>query len=193
MVEMAVARCKQATDANIARQEAALAIVMAVNAVEVFLNLYFRVVVEEDGFEEHKSYLLGGINKRKGLDFKVKNWPRKILGNSVDLSKETGKEFYKLKELRNSIVHFTSSHDTVDLGGTGVIFKGLAETSSYNSLQYSHARNALDTSRRFVEQIFRLRGIEESLLPHALHSWCGVPINKSSKTDAEKRAAFLKR
>ncbi|MFT6909440.1 MAG: hypothetical protein ACJAS1_006159 [Oleiphilaceae bacterium] len=189
MVEMAVARCDQTTDSNTARQEAALAIVMAVNAVEVFLNLYFRVVVEEDGFKKHKYYLLDSIDKRKGLEFKIKNWPLKILGESVDLSKETGKEFYQLKDLRNSIVHFTSSHDTLDLGGTGVIFKGVAETTRYNSLQYSHAKNALDTSRRFVEQIFRLRGIEEGLLPNALHSWCGVPINKSSKAEAEKRPA----
>jgi hypothetical protein len=176
IVEMAVSRAKSATDRHIERQEAALAVVMAVNALEVFLNLYFRVLVEEEGYAHHKDYLNQCLDDRKGLEFKIRNWPKKILGVSIDRSNVSIMKFREIKSLRNKIVHFTSSHERIELGDSKVFVNGVANTSDYDALDYEKARHALDSSRSFVAYIALIRGIDEAMLPKFLHGWCGTPI-----------------
>lgn len=188
MVEMAVSRAKSASDKSLERRESALAIVMAVNAVEVFLNLYFRVLVEEEDFKKHKNYLLKNFKERKGLDFKVKNWPKVILKKPIDLSQGIGKDFQKVKSLRNNIVHFTSTHETIELSNSSIFMNGLANTTEYNALDKHKAQHALDTARIFVSSIVSIRGVKEPHLSNVMHGWCGLPINKSNHSDSENCA-----
>jgi hypothetical protein len=97
---------------ELCRQNAALAVIMAITAVEVFLNLWFRIRVEELQSTTKRDAFLKDISSRKSLDHKLKNWPTSYLDKSLNLSSGAGAEFIKLKGLRNSIVHFSSTHET---------------------------------------------------------------------------------
>ncbi len=179
-VEMAVSRAKSSDVDRLVRQDSALAIVMAVNAVEVFMNLYFRVLVEEAEYKAHREYYLGCIKKRKGLDYKLRNWPKKILGKELDFKQGAGLAFNNLKNLRNQIVHFTSSHDTITLEGDTVIINGMADTTDYNSLDAEKAENALYTSRDLVKLLAHSSGVPNDRMDAWLHTWCGWPISEAA-------------
>ncbi|RTL56477.1 MAG: hypothetical protein EKK46_04520 [Rhodocyclaceae bacterium] len=164
---------KEAQGPELARQATALAVVMAVTVGEVFLNLWFRVRVEEKAVPGHRDSLLKDLNVRIPLHHKLKHWPSRYLSAPLDLNSGAGGEFVKLKSLRNSIVHFTSSHESIELAG--VTIHGLADTSAYDSLSSKQAVWALQTAENFVAEIFRLADIAEKEIPNALHAWAGKP------------------
>ena len=103
----------------------------------------------------------------------MEQWPSRYLSAPLDLKAGAGVAFMELKSLRNSIVHFTSSHESIELAGVAI--HGLADTSAYDSLSSSEAIWALQTAENFVAGIFRLAGIAEKEIPHALHAWAGKP------------------
>jgi hypothetical protein len=57
----------------------------------------------------------------------------------------------------------------------GVAIHGLADTSAFESLGDHSAIQALKTAEGFLVEVFRLRGIKETDIPGALHSWTGLP------------------
>lgn len=164
---------KEAPSSELERQAAALAVVMAVTVGEVFLNLWFRVRVEEKAIAEHRDSLLKDLNSRAPLQRKLEQWPTRYLSAPLNLKSGPGLEFVNLKTLRNSIIHFTSSHESVELAGVRI--HGLADTSAYDSLSSEQAIWALQTAEGLVAEIFRLAGVAEKEIPHALHSWAGKP------------------
>ena len=164
-----------ARDETVLKQDAALCIMVAVTVVEAFLNTFFRVVVSEPGFTQHKQRVIQDLDKRRSLDHKLRNWPGDILGKALDFTAPTPKAFLALKDRRNALMHFTSSHKTIRL--PGVEIQGLADTSVLDTLTLSDARNALEVAEGMVCELFRLRGTPEDQLPDALHMWTGrVPI-----------------
>jgi len=92
------------------RQATALTIIMAVTVVEVFLNLFFRVCVSEPKRAEHQAQFLEDLRRRISLDQKIRKWPKRILGHELPLDAAPGKHFMELKDLRNLLIHFTSTH-----------------------------------------------------------------------------------
>lgn len=170
----AVYRVLEESDSdNEKRQECAVCIFLAVTAVETFLNVFFRVVVEEEPFTAHKSQLLADIRKQFSLARKLEKWPRDILGRSLSDIAGPGREFAALRDLRNKLMHFTSSHQTIEIPGATI--HGLADTSSYDRLGNDDARRALRVAEDVLAEIFRLRGISVDQIPHALHLWTGRP------------------
>lgn len=155
------------------RQQVALSIFQAVTTVETFLNLYFRLIVSEKEFHKHEPYFLKTIQNRKSLDFKLKDWPRTILEKELNLGSGVGKEFTELKNLRNSLMHFTSSHDSVDIPGAQV--QGMVNIEIYERLKKEDAENVLELAYGFISEVFRLRGVKESDIPHTLSLWSGKP------------------
>ena len=164
---------KDAQSPELARQAAALAVVMAVTVGEVFLNLWFRVRVEEKRIADHRESFLKDLASRVSLERKLKHWPTRYLSAPLSLSSGAGHEFSLLKTLRNSIIHFTSSHESVELDSFSI--HGLADTADYDGLSSKQATWALQTAENLVAEIFRLAGIEEKDIPHALHAWTGKP------------------
>lgn len=164
----------EAPSAELARQSAALAVVMAVTVGEVFLNLWFRVHVEEQGSAKQRESLRKDLNSRASIQRKLEQWPFRYLSTPLDLKAGAGGEFIRLKSLRNSIVHFTSSHKSIELAG--VTIHGLADTSNYDSLAADQAIWALQTAENLVAEIFRLAGIAEKEIPHALQAWAGKSL-----------------
>ena len=156
---------------ELSRQRTALTVIMAVTMVEVFLNLFFRVRVSEPHSMQHQTQFLADLNGRMSLDKKIRRWPSRILDKELQLDSGPGKQFMELKELRNSLVHFTSTHESVDLGDVQI--HGLADSSAYDTLSARHATNALLVAESVVEAIFRLAGLTEEQVPHAMHAWTG--------------------
>ena len=149
---------------------------MAVTVVEVFLNLWFRVRVEERKVSGEREAFLKDLAARISIDRKVKQWPQRYLSKALNFNAGAGAEFIKLKELRNSIIHFTGSHESIDLGN--VTIHGLADTSEYDALTAVHASWALQTAEDLVAEVFRLAGLNSEEVSHALHAWAGgVPAS----------------
>lgn len=171
-----VSNCQEENDSEI-RQDAAIAVILAVQCVEVFLNVYFRVMVSEVEFSRHAKQIISDLeNPRFGLDNKIKEWPKQVFGKKLNLGAGAGQRFTELKNLRNQLMHFTSSHQTVEV--TGVTIHGLADLSAYQSLSAKTALDALFTSEDFLCEVFSLRGISSSNLSHELHSWTGKVPNE---------------
>jgi hypothetical protein len=157
-----------------ARQDAALSVILAVQCVEVFLNVFFRVVVSEPEFLKAADRICGDLeDPRVGLDRKVKEWPEVVFGKKLELGRGPGQRFIQLKDTRHRLMHFTSSHQTFEHGG--VFIHGLADTTLYENLSAETAMQALRTAEEFLCEVFKLRGIATEALPHALHAWTGRP------------------
>lgn len=163
------------------RQEAALTVILAVTVVEIFLNAYFRVVVSEKPFRNHEEKLLQDLTKRISLEKKCREWPLRIFGASPDSEISSIRAFAELRELRNKLIHFSSSHETVHLP-ENITIHGLADSSAYNSLTPQAACASVDTVRGYAYEIFRLHGIPQEKWPHSFHAWFGdVPSNQALK------------
>jgi hypothetical protein len=162
-------------DEGVVKQNVALAILLSITVVEAFLNIYFRVIVSESGFSSHRQRVLDDLERRKSLDYKVKNWPKAILGKSLNIETSISKAFVRLKDRRNALMHFTSTHESLEL--PGVKIHGLADTTPFDSLQASDAAEALAVAEGMICEFFRLRGVPEQQLKHVLHSWTGkLPV-----------------
>ncbi len=167
-----VARVHATEDGTQQRQEIVVCILLAVTLVEAFLNVYFRILVSNEEFTSHCGWLLEDLRRRRSLDHKIEVWPELILRKRLDFSTGAARDFKVLKERRNALMHFTSSHITLDALGD-LTFHGLADTSAFDELTAAHAADALEAAEGIICEIWRLRGIPEESLPHMLHQWTG--------------------
>lgn len=165
----------QTSDETILKQDAATCIMLAVTVVEAFLNVFFRVVVSEQDFTNHEQRVLKDFKDRRSLDHKIKNWPADILGRGLDFTAPVPKAFLALKERRNALMHFTSSHETINVSDAEL--RGLADTSVFDSLTAIDAADALEVAEGMVSEILRLRGYTAEQLRLGLQMWTGkVPV-----------------
>lgn len=156
------------------RQDAAVAIILAVQCVEVFFNIYFRVVVSEPAFSHAAERICRDLeDTRFGLDRKLKEWPELVFGKKLNLGAGAGQRLVLLRNSRHKLMHFTSSHETLSV--PGVVIHGMVDTSVYASLSREAAVEALHIAESFLCEVFALRGISAQNLPHSLHSWTGRP------------------
>ncbi|MEA2880604.1 MAG: hypothetical protein QOF14_5800 [Hyphomicrobiales bacterium] len=155
------------------KAEAAICIMLAVTVVEAFLNVYVRVAVGEAQSAAHAASVQKDITDRRSLDYKLKNWPTRVFGKALDREAPAVKAFMALKSKRNALVHFTSSHETLQL--PAITIGGLTDTSVFDDLTAADGRSAHRIAEAMVAEVFRLRGIPESQIPQLLHLWTGVP------------------
>lgn len=166
------ASARAAPGAELCRQATALTIIMAVTAGEVFLNLWFRARVEERCTTLDRDAFLRDLSPPfLSLEKKLKRWPSRYLAKPLDLSSGAGKAFVDLKNKRNAIVHFTSTHES--FSHDGIAFHGLANTTDYDELSYEAAAWALETAECFVAEILRLAEMPPDHVRHAMHAWTG--------------------
>jgi hypothetical protein len=78
-----VASAREAPSPQLSRQATALAVIMAVTVGEVFLNLWFRVRVEERHTKPQRDALLKDLAHHLPLDGKLKQWPKRYLGQAL--------------------------------------------------------------------------------------------------------------
>jgi hypothetical protein len=155
------------------RQDAAICVLVAVQCVETFLNIYFRVLVSEDAYAHAKERVLADLQAQSGLDRKIKEWPEIVFGNGLVLGSGAGQRFVALKDLRHKLMHFSSTHETMRFPGFSI--EGMADTSAYDAISAQTGIDALEVAEDFICEILVLQGIAVDQLPHALHSWTGRP------------------
>ena len=161
------------------KQELVLALFLSLTVVEAFINAFFRVVVDEHGFKMHKDKLLKDIEKRISLESKLKEWPKRILGKRLNLDEPNVKAFVELKNQRNALMHFVSSHESIELPGP-VYIHGLADMSALQALSLPLAVEYPNVIRNFSYEVFLARGIDREHLPHAFHQWFGEPPSNTA-------------
>jgi hypothetical protein len=163
----------QASGSDAAQEDIALCLILAVAVIETFLNLFFRVAVSEPAFAQHKVLIIRDLERRASLDHKLRRWPEAVFGRPLDLDDPIVRLFFALKEKRNRLMHFTSTHET--FAGDGFQIEGLADTSVLDDLAPTDAVMALQIAEDMMRVLLRYRGVSEAALPAALHMWTGQP------------------
>ncbi|PIT02733.1 hypothetical protein TSA1_19730 [Bradyrhizobium nitroreducens] len=163
----------QATGNGAAQADIALCLMLTVAVVETFLNLFFRVAVSEPAFAQHKGRITRDLERRASLDHKLRRWPEAVFGRPLDPDDPILRSFFALKEKRNRLMHFTSTHET--FAGDGFQIEGLTDTSVLDDLAPTDALTALQVAEDMMRFLLRHRGVAEAALPAALHMWTGQP------------------
>lgn len=156
------------------RQDVLICLMLAYGAAETFVNVFFRTLVEQPGHSKHRRFVLEALERRTGLEKKLKTFPAKVLGVRLDPSKPTVAPFYEIKELRNQLMHFTTSHQTYEMPD-GVRIHGLADTTAYHRLSSETAMRSMEATEGLLAELLRLAGVPEQNIPHGLHQWTGKP------------------
>ena len=170
------------TNIETIKDYAAANIGMSVIAVETFINMYFRVLVEEEKYKEHKNMIIEDQisqngKRAKGLEQKLNSWPNIVLNKNINFNKGIGKEFNQIRIRRNNLTHFTSDYESMNI--EGIVINGLADTPSFDTLSKTDGSKALKVAKEFIEHILSLSGVKKNQLPHAVHQWTGIVPNKS--------------
>lgn len=163
--------------ADTVKDIAASTIVLSVTAIETFVNMYFRVLVEEEKYESHKSMVLSDSisqdgNRAKGLEKKLNTWPNQILGKNINFNTGIGKEFDDLRKTRNNLIHFASDYETLTIGN--IVIQGLANTEAFDNLRKADVINAARIAKEFIEHLLFLSGVTAENVPHVIHQWTGI-------------------
>lgn len=175
------------TDQALAKKYSALVVIVAVTAVETFLNVFFRVLVETEAHKVHKEWIAFDIQKRISIEDKLKKWPVALFGKSVQFDQGPGQKFQGLKKRRNFLVHFIAEHETLRVAD--ISFHGLADTSEYDRLTKEHAIEALDVAEAMVEEVLKLSGLVGEELSDATHRWTGKRFRGRSEGQATHASA----
>ena len=158
----------EATEEDLAR-----CLMLTGAVVETFLTLFFRVVVSEPAFAQHEGLIVRVLQRHASLDHKLRKWPQVVFGRPLDPDDSVVRSFFTLKERRNALMHFTSTHET--FSGDGFWIEGLANTSVLDDLTPTDAVTAFQVAEGMMRVLLRQRGIVESALTAALHMWTGQP------------------
>jgi hypothetical protein len=161
----------QSTDPKEKRQFVALSIILSTTLVETFFNMFFRVMASEPQFAQYSNRIIADLASQVSLDYKVKEWPKLVLGKGIDFSKGIGQDFIGLKDTRNWLMHFTSTFESVHFDH--VTIEGLADISKYEALDSQDAAFAISTAEGIIGEVLRLRGAQQDQIPFQLLHWLG--------------------
>lgn len=171
-----IEKLSQESKSDHLKQNVALSIMLSVTVVEAFMNIFFRVVVSEQGFTKHANKIISDLNERKSLDHKLKKWPKIVFGKELSGGENSAlTAFMDLKDQRNKLMHFSSTHTTLTFENFEI--HGACDTSVFDMLTIKDAHNAIKIAEEMVREFCRLRGINEKDLDHSIHLWLGkVPV-----------------
>jgi hypothetical protein len=167
-----VKRAEKARNESERKQEAALSILMAVTIVEAFLNIFFRILVSQKQYSKYQDRILRDLKDRRSLGYKIKAWPKDVLGKQLDFSQGIPKLFNDLKERRNALMHFTSTHQTLVFQDSRI--EGFTDSSNYDSLGIQDAILALQVAEGMISEMLVLKPIPEGDIHEALNFWIGM-------------------
>lgn len=176
-------RC-QAKDAaeagtdQLEKDKAALSVILGVSAVEAFTNTFYRTLVGDPKFVSHRAMVMADLEPPdggapKGLLYKLRTWPQKILNKSFNWQKGVAADFDELRKKRNELMHFSGHQQDVELLGIHIV--GMMDTSCYDNLTMDDAVEAVVLAEGMLAETLRLQGVSEENIPHQLHHWTGMP------------------
>jgi hypothetical protein len=140
----------------------------------VIAQVIFRVIVSEPEFEMHEKVLLQALKQRASFERKLLQWPRQILGKDLPQTSPALIEFAEMKQLRNDLVHFTSTHSTVHVA-PNLIMHGMVDISRYSDLSVAKIERIPLIVLGFAKELMLLRGATPDSIGVLVHSWFGVP------------------
>jgi hypothetical protein len=74
------------------KEDAAICVITAVTVVEVFLNVYFRILVSESPFKHAEKKIKNDLKCKISLDRKLKEWPSEVFGKKIDYGSGAGQK-----------------------------------------------------------------------------------------------------
>lgn len=148
---------------GVKRSKSAVVVLMAVAAVEAYINIFGRMWVEQVTGFSHAN--------KKFITHKIKTWPKLFFGKGLDLSQGVGKDFLELIEKRNRLMHFTSDYHTFQF--ENVTIKDLVDSTVFDSLTPKDAEGAIYIAEGFIESWIRLQGFKEEYVKAATATWTG--------------------
>jgi len=179
----------EAQDAAVVRGNTATVILLAVATFEAFLNVWFRVATEEAQYREHRDSILGDLKRRRSVRYKAREWPARLFGRPLDFSRGAARDFSNLLERRNELMHFTSSHTTVEI--PGVTMSGMVDLTLYESLTPKDAFDAIDTIDELVVEFFATQGYSPEQCVRGRHLWFGRVALPEEIAAAQTKAEAL--
>jgi hypothetical protein len=90
------------------------------------------------------------------LEWKLREWPQDVFGASIEQS-AAFKRFEIVRKRRNSLAHFSSSWETVEMPGMQI--RGLANTDVFDSLELRDAEKASLPQRVFLLKFLNCVGL----------------------------------
>ena len=171
VLERAVERAHRAPDARDARDEVVVAILFAVAAVEAFVDAFFNLEFRQSA-KPPWSEKQWEQQRRKDLPHRLNIWPEKFFGVKLSGSHDNG--FSQLLKERNRLVHFTNSHETLDIS-PDLMIVGLTNTGRYDNLLPDHAAHCLEVCLTEIRRVHSASGRTGESLEGAFHSWTGIP------------------
>jgi len=118
---------------------------------------------------------MADLDRLASLEHKIKERPKLVFGKSIDFGNGIGQEFFALKDIRNWLMHFTSTYETFVVDNMTI--HGLADNSRFEALGGEDAVRALQTAEGTIAEIIRLREIPTQNIPYHLQSWLGrIPV-----------------
>jgi hypothetical protein len=174
-----------ASDRDLQREIAALAVFMAVSAIEAFLNVWFRTFSEAGPVVAHREAIVRDLTDRRGLTYKFKMWPKMCFTKGFDLDQPPAETFLALIEHRNALTHFTTKYDFIEV--PGLAFQGLVDITAYQALGPHDAANAASVSEEIVGEFFRLQKANAVEVLKQLQYWTGKVPSQQELADAIQR------
>lgn len=131
-------------------QDIAICIFLAVTMVDAFLNAYFRRLTLGAEYMHHSEKLLKDLERRISLDGKLRTWPKLFFPDRVDRDAVELQAFHKLKERRNTLMHFHAEPGVLRLGNQGV---WMIDSQLYDNLEIRDAVDAANISYALMKYL----------------------------------------
>jgi hypothetical protein len=128
-------------------------------------------LIDNDKYSKHQKKILVDLEKKRPLWDKVNTWPKLLFKKKIDLTKGAGKEFNKLKDIRNKLVHFAPNYRNIDLGNFRI--NNLVDISQYEKIDIEIAKNSPKIVLDFASELFRLAGCKSGNIKQQIHIWFG--------------------
>ena len=151
----------------------AVIVIMVVGAVEAYLNALGRLWVEQDADFVHADRIRKDLENRVPFGKKLKTWPELLFGRRMEYGSGVPQEFLQLVELRNHLMHFTTTYDHVSYDN--VTIKGLTDMTRFYSLVPEDGKSAVDLAECMIFELIRLQGLSEEHVLLAGTRWTGRP------------------
>jgi hypothetical protein len=161
-------------DDDLQRENAALAVILSVSAIEAFLNIWFRTYSREPRYAAHRGRILSDLQAQRGVRDKLKEWPPLFFGQGYDFSRGSPQRMLGLIDRRNKLLHFSTNEDSLQL--PGITIEGLVNVSAYSSLTLGDACVAQTVCEDIVRGFFELQGLPLEQVQANVHLWTGVPL-----------------
>jgi hypothetical protein len=173
---------------DLQRESSALAVFMAVSAIEAFFNIWFRTFSEAGPMAAHRrARIMADLKSRKGVAHKFKAWPRLCSPKGFNLNRPPGKTFLALVDQRNALMHFTTDYDSIE--APGMTISGLVDITTYQRLSASDAVNAVRVAEEIVGEFFRLQKLSAEAVLKQMHYWTMRVPSQTELAEARRQDA----